>query len=405
MTCNFKTAIQKQSTIKHLPQKHLDTMLSLASKRTTTSITRHHRGLRRAAEISRQQRARLSTTAASSTSKQQKPLVISRRAWLEFKESRGIKKKKPDPSTRPKSDDEKPWPKSVQIAGYVAGVVAVPYIILWTITSNPTLREWFGPYIPLEKLRPFYGKLEWDAQNFSEEMERAKNKENNQDDESQLTPYYQFPEELPVKTRREQELVEAMSESEINVTLSLQSPSSAPEVVTKTIAAKTVANMKSLLEYFPSASTTMGGNATVAVDFLDQKEEDTGANSFNTTDGTLMTDADSFGSKMDGGFGSLHDLASESQKLSKDTQTTSRWTYVPPTNGSTSNDTKKSSRSQQISETEMEMGRLKYEIAELEKSLRDPNSTRSIDDMTTELSQAKRDLSRLKWKKRFGLGR
>ena len=130
----------------------------------------------------RQQRSRLSTTAASSTTKQpEQPLVISRRAWLEFKESRGIKKKRPDPSKRPKSDDEKPWPKSVQIAGYAAGTVAVPYIILWTITSNPTLREWFGPYIPLEKLRPYFGKLEWDAQNFSEEMESVKDKEKNQD--------------------------------------------------------------------------------------------------------------------------------------------------------------------------------------------------------------------------------
>ena len=352
----------------------------------------------------------MATTAASSASKQQQqPLVVSRRAWLEFKESRAIKKKKPDPSKRAKTDDEKPWPKSVQIAGYVAGVVAVPCIILWTITSNPTLRQWVGPYIPLEKLRPFYGKLEWDAQNFSEEMERAKNKETNQDDESQLNPYYQFPEELPVKTRREQELVESMDESDINVTLSLQSSSSASEVVTKKVAAKTVANPKSLLEYFPSASISMGGNATVAVDFLDQKDEDTDTNSFNTTgstDGTLMTDADSYdSSKIGGGFGSLHDVASESQKLSKDTQTTSRWTYVPPVNGSTNNDAKKVSSTPQISETEMEMGRLKYEISGLEKSLRDPTCTRSIDDMTTELSQAKRDLSRLKWKKRFGFGR
>jgi len=387
-------------------------MMSLASKRTTTSITRHHHSLRRTTGIAKSSstRTRLATTAASSASKQhQQPLVISRRSWLEFKESRGIKKKKPEPSKHAKTDDEKPWPKSVQIAGYVAGVVAVPCIILWTITSNPTLREFFGPYIPLEKLRPFYGKLEWDAQNFSEEMERAKNKEKSQDDESQLNPYYQFPEELPVKTRREQELVEAMNESDINVTLSLQSSSSASEVVTKTIAAKTVANPKSLLEYFPSASISMGGNATVAVDFLDQKDEDTGANTVNatgSTDGTLMTDADSFDSnKIGGGFGSLYDLASESQKLSKDTQTTSRWTYVPPANGSASNDAKKASSTPQISETEMEMGRLKYEISELEKSLRDPMCTRSIDDMTTELSQAKRDLSRLKWKKRFGFGR
>eukprot|EP00531_Pseudo-nitzschia_arenysensis_P012575 CAMPEP_0116140642 /NCGR_PEP_ID=MMETSP0329-20121206/13964_1 /TAXON_ID=697910 /ORGANISM="Pseudo-nitzschia arenysensis, Strain B593" /LENGTH=391 /DNA_ID=CAMNT_0003635785 /DNA_START=146 /DNA_END=1321 /DNA_ORIENTATION=+ len=391
-------------------------MLSLASRRTTTSITRHHQMLRRTTEnaknsLVRQQRSRLSTTAASSTTKQQEqPLVISRRAWLEFKETRGIKKKRPDPSKRPKSDDEKPWPKSVQIAGYVAGTVAVPYIILWTITSNPTLREWFSPYIPLEKLRPYFGKLEWDAQNFSEEMENVKNKEKNQEDATELNDYYQFPEEEPCKTRRQQELVEAINGSDISVTLSLQSSSTAStpdEVVTKSIAANTVANPNTLLEYFPSASSSVGGNTTVAVDFLDRKNEDSDVNSFNageTTDGTLMTDADSLESN--GSFGtSAHDLASESRQLGKDTQTSSRWAYVAMANGSTQKDAKTTSSPPQISETDIEIGRLEYEISELEKNLRDPMCTRSIDDMTTELRQAKKDLSRLKWRRRLGFGR
>lgn len=388
-------------------------MLSLASKRATASVTRHHPLLRRATRTAnnlsaRQQRSKLSTTTASSTTKQpQQPTVISRRAWLEFKESRGMKKKGPDPSKRDKSDDEKPWPKSVQIAGYVAGTVAVPYIILWTITSNPTLREWCGPFMPLEKLRPYFGKLEWDAQNYSEEMESVKNKEKNQDDESALNDYYQFPEEEPYKTRRQQELVEAMNESDISVTLSLQSSSTAStpdEVVTKSIAANTVANPKTLLEYFPSA---LGGNTTVAVDFLDRKNEDSDANAFNAgenTDGTLITD-DAASFESTGSFGSEHDLASESRQLGKATQTSSRWTYVAMANDSTKKDTKKTSSPTQLSETEIEIGRLEYEISELEKNLRDPMCTRSIDDMTTELRQAKKDLSRWKWRRRLGFGR
>lgn len=403
-------------------------MLSFASKRTANPITRHHLRLQRAIGITasslvRQQRARLSTVAASSTKKQDHPLVISRRAWLEFKESRGIKKKRPEPSKGPKSDDEKPWPRNVQIAGYVAGALAVPYIILWTITSNPTLREWLVPYIPLEKLRPYYGKVEWDAQNYSEEMERAKNKEKNEDDESRLVGYYQFPEEDSFNTRKQQELIEAMNESDINVTLSLQSSSShslpSEEIVSKTISAKTVANAKNLLQYFPSALSSKGGNMNVAVDFLDRKNEDNDTSSLNSTadkidafvgeiDGTLMTDADSIETdKSRGGIGRFYNLSAGSRQLSKDTQTTSKWTYVPQTagEGSRKKDAKKTSSTPQISETEIEMGRLEYEISELEKNLRDPMCTRSIDDMSTELRQAKRELSRLRWKKRFGFGR
>jgi len=353
---------------------------------------------------------------ATSASKQQQPLVISRRAWLEFKESKGITKRRPDPSKRPKSDDEKPWPRNVQIAGYVAGAVAVPYIILWTITSNPTLREWFGPYIPLDKLRTHYGKLEWDAQSYSEELEDASQREKTGDDESQLSnDYYQFPEEPPFHERRQQELVEAMSESDVAVTLSLTSSSSSPslpdEIVTKQISAKTVANAKNLLGYFPSVLNSKDGNVTVAVDFLDQNndENETGTlviESASMND-TLMTDADTMAN--DQTMGGSHDSSQGSQQLSKETQTMSKWAYVPQTTDESSkkgaNNSSSATRASQLTETEIEMGRLEYEISELEKNLRDPMCTRSIDDMTTELRQAKRDLSRLTWKRRFGLSR
>ena len=170
----------------------------------------------------------------------------------------------------------------MQIAGYVGGALAVPYIILWTITSNPTLREWFGPYIPLDKLRTHYGKLEWDAQSYSEEMENAKNKEKNGNDESQIPiGYYQFPEEAPFEERQRQAVVESMDETDINVTLTVSTPLSTPssslpeESVTKKIAAKTLATEKNLSEYIPSTWTSLGGNSpVVAVDFLDQNNKD-----------------------------------------------------------------------------------------------------------------------------------
>jgi len=401
-------------------------MLSLASKRAAP-ITRHHQrfleraGISARSSVRQQQRAKLTTAAASSTSKQQQSRVISRRAWLEFKESRGITKKRPDASKRPTSNDEKPWPRNMQIAGFVAGAVAVPYIILWTITSNPTLREWFDPYIPLDKLRTHYGKLEWDAQSYSEELENAKNKAKNGNDESQsLVGYYQFPEEAPFHVRRQQQIVEAMNESDVKVTLSVSSSSSSSlseETVIKKIAAKTVANAKNLSEYIPSALTSMDEKTTVAVDFLDRKDEGNDADNLNATsinrvpdttigsslDGTLMTDADSMANdKTRGQHWEIHNSSLGSQQLTKETQTMSKWAYTPQAAGEGST---KGAKAPQMSQTEIEKGRFEYEIFELEKSLRDPMCTRSIDDMTTELRQAKRELSRLTWKKRFGFSR
>ena len=130
-------------------------MLSLVCKRTVT----------RNCQV---QRVSLTTDAVPTKSIKalHKPLVISRRSWHEFKDSHGFSRKRPGSSKS--SDDEKPWPRNIQIAGYVAGALLVPYTILWTVTSNPTLREWFGPYLPMDRLRTHYGKLEWDAESYSE---------------------------------------------------------------------------------------------------------------------------------------------------------------------------------------------------------------------------------------------
>jgi len=399
-------------------------MLSLSLKQSIP-IARNRLSLHRTIKTStvqQQQRAKLTTTAAASSTKQQKPIVISRRAWLDFKESKGITKRRLDPSKRPKSDDEKPWPRNMQIAGYVASGLAVPYMILWTITSNPTLREWFGPYIPLDKLRTHYGKLEFDAQSYSEEMEGIENREKNGKDETELLiQYYQFPEEAPFHERRQQEATEAMNETDLNVTLSLFSSSSSvpEEIATKKIAAKTVANTKNLLDAFSSATSSTRENMTVSIDFLDRHDEVNTIGNLDTTrsfnvpdetmdllsDGTLMADADSVENlKIERGF---HDVSLGSRQLMKETQTMSKWSYIPQAAGEDSkkgtNDSSSVAKALNLTEVDIEISRLKYEVSELQKNLRDPMCTRSIDDMTTELRQAKRDLSRLTWKKRFRL--
>lgn len=396
-------------------------MLSTASKRSI-SIGNHCRGIRKVVGSStlpftrNLQCSRLTTvsTPASSSNHglKSKRIVISRRAWLDFKESRGITRKRPDATKRKKSDDEKPWPRNAQIAAYAASATAVPYIVLWTITLSPTLREWFGPIIPLEKLRTYYGKLEWDAQSYSEEME---NKDTQRNPEESLNGYYQFPGEDSFNVRRQQEIIKNMNESDITVTVTLSSQSSpAEEIVTETVPANMIANEKNLLELFASGPVSTNSNKCVGIDFLDRNnpednatESSTGSKDKETvSDGSLMTDAESMANKTR--YIGPSEPLSMIQQLAKKTQSMSIWTHVPQQQDSGDGSNQGAGGSgnvgaQKLTDVEMRMGQLEYEIAELKKSLRDPMCTRSIDDITTELHGAKRDLAKLRWKRRFGL--
>mmetsp|Transcript_23851 Transcript_23851/g.24121 ORF Transcript_23851/g.24121 Transcript_23851/m.24121 type:complete len:394 (+) Transcript_23851:72-1253(+) len=375
----------------------------------------------------RQRRAWLATVAATTTTtttkaNTQKPLVISRRAWNEFKESHKLSKSLAPGSSKSKPNDENPWPRNFQIAGYVAGTLLVPYMIIWTVTSNPILREWFGPYIPLDRLRTHFGELEWDAESYSDELEETKKTEKQMglcdtDDSVSLSiEYYQFPQEAPFRERSQQEIINKMEESDVELTLSLSSSSSSSllstdEVVTKTVAASTIADAKNLLNFFPSASVSTTTNQMVAVEFMDEKidinrnntiSNDGGNNKFEliSDDGDLMTDAESMSNS-----NQLADLPTDRvQVIANETQTMSKWSYVAP-QPSQAVQKEAAANVSQPTNVEMNIGRLEYTTSELEKNLKDPMCTRNIDDMQQELRQSKRELSKLKWKRRLGFFR
>jgi len=388
-------------------------MLSLmVCKRT---ITRNHATVR-------QRRAWLTTVVATATTttkvNSKKPLVISRCAWNEFKESHRLSKSLPG-SSKSKPKDENPWPRNFQIAGYAAGTFLVPYMMIWTVTSNPTLREWFGPYIPLDRLRTHFGELEWDAESYNDGLEETKKTEKQMgqcdtDDSVSLSiGYYQFPQEASFRERLQQEIINNMEESDVEFTLSLSSSSSLPsteEVVTKTVAASTIANAKNLLNFFPSDSVSTTTNQTIAVDFIDEKIDINGNNNISndggndtfeliSDDGGLMTDAESMSSNGNQSADLLADRV-----LANETQTMSKWSYVAP-QPSQAVQNEAAANISQPTDVEMNIGRLEYTTSELEKNLRDPMCTRDIDDMQQELRQSKRELSKLKWKRRLGFFR
>ncbi|KAL3904980.1 MAG: hypothetical protein SGARI_004672 [Bacillariaceae sp.] len=205
-------------------------------------------------------------------------LVVSRRAWNNAK---GRLPPKPKPPPAPKVE-EKPWPKSMQIAAYVGGGLLVPYFALWTITSNPTLRDWLGPYLPLDKLRSHFGALEWDAQSYVDEMQFPYESEEGvvsptedvvfMERPVETVQYYQFPEELGFKDRQQQQIVEDLDAEDVKITVHVYEnsngvPQSLQDVV-KTIPASTLATAQNLMALVQGAvQTSKASTATVAVDF------------------------------------------------------------------------------------------------------------------------------------------
>jgi len=349
------------------------------------------------------------TTAKSTavTATRKPPFVISRRAWNEYKESHGLSKIKSSSKNWNSSEGEKPWPENFRVAGYVAGAFLIPYIITWTITSNPTLREWFGLYIPLDKLRTHFGELEWDSQCYSAELETTKKTESDDDKKNSIKHYYQFPEEAPYQERMQQKIIDNMNESDINITLSLLSstsefPVSEKNVVTKTVAAKTIANSKLLYNLFPSsatATTTASASSSImkypqiAVDFLDDANNNDNADPSSNDNRDACDDNDNINFKSNSNYGS-------DRLLAKGMQTMSNWSYMMQQQ---QQDTNSATRiASQQTELEIDIMRLEYDIKSIEQDLKDPLCTRDIDNMQQELRRSKRELSKQKWKNRFG---
>ncbi len=170
------------------------------------------------------------STATAAAASPLRRLVISRRVWQAHEKT--LPKVKPKPQAD--SSDDKPWPQSVRIAGAVVGGIFIPYSIVWFITSNPSLRDMFQDYLPMDRLRTHFGEVEWGAQSY---VDTQMDKEANVVKEAGL---YQFPGEITWKDRKQQEIVEKMEASKVTANAELKQ--------TKQVPVPTRANRKVLSE-------------------------------------------------------------------------------------------------------------------------------------------------------------
>lgn len=269
-----------------------------------------------------------------------------------------VKKLPKKPTPKRENSDDKPWPRNMQIAGYVAAAVFIPYTAVWYIVSSPSLRDMFQDVLPLDKLRAHFGEVEWDAQSYADRHEPL------------VTEYYHFPLEWSYRERKTEEETKNLNETTLTASLYLLGDHEMKE--TKLVNASTVANRENLQKLFGRSSSD--AKAALAVEFeVDESSAEDEAQ--------LMDD-----------FSMQDDPALQ---LRKQTHTFSSWYHVSAPN--------QAQEEQNMSQTDFEVARLEYDIAELEKDLKDPNCTRDIDDMTTKLREAKREMSTLKWKRRLGM--
>ena len=370
------------------------------------------------------------TMASSASSSSSKRWVTSRRIWNAYQQQSLPPKSNPTSSRFTKNPaDEKPWPRSIQIAGYVLAGTCIPYTTLWILTSNPTLRTYTQSVVPFDHLRHHFGELEWDAQSF-EDARTAKTTArttatatNDSTDDRLPTQYWKFPQEWPYLERKQQELIDQLDAMDHVVNLyrigqsSTTATSSSPhqyqlhpmETRTKRVKGSVRVNQKTLGDLFLKSDGKMGmqqqtmdddgADTMIAVDFQDDtdhhqhhhQQEHTIGEGMEMSDGTTFQDV-----TITDHSTNRDEPTDPIQAFLRKTHTFSSWYYhsaplqLP--------------EMKQTSKHDIEILRLEHTIDQLQKELQNPStSARSIDDMNEELSKAKGQLRSLKWKRRLGM--
>jgi hypothetical protein len=239
----------------------------------------------------------------------------------------------------------------------------------------------------MDRFRTHFGTLEWGVQSYVDEMQIDSKSASEMDTgkEEVNVQYYRFPEESSYRDQKQQEVIDAMEQSNIKTILYVSKSDGRQIVEIKKVPAKTIATAKSLLQLVGESMDSKTASVAVAFQEDDQEEMKQG--------GIVMNDF-----QQEGEF-TTSDLETTSESpLLKETQTFSSWFSVPTQQPSQ----EKSSSTQNM---DMDLARLEYTISQLQQNLKDPNCTRDMDEMASELRQAKRELSALKWKRRLGFSR
>lgn len=285
------------------------------------------------------------------------PRVVSRRAWEAHfhKHPRPIK-------TAGKPDDDKPWPRSLQIAGYVMAAVFIPYSIAWFAASNGSFRAILSSVIFNldDTLRHHFGHEEHDPHRVLSYYERQQGEE----------PKYQLDGEPTFRERSQYEEVEALKRLQVKVRVRVDGDTDS--LIETVLPGSIPARSEEILKVLKKEGTT------VALDF-----------------GDVMNDSQEV--VVDEQLAPDPSVTQNEFSLEHKTYMYSLWHYLSPVQH------QQQESSTRMSSHDMEVSRLQHEVQQLEYDLNDVNCIRDRDDMARELKGKKSALRKLKWKRRLGL--
>lgn len=139
--------------------------------------------------------------------------IVSRRVWQQqyekYQQSLLKDSSKNNPkasSTINKESTTTPWPKSIQVLGYITGFIVVPYMTIWAMVSNDMIRdEYLFPYLLpdhiQETLRRHYGNQDLHSISYCDYVQCRR------DHNESMIPY-KFSNEPNVWIRQQQKVID-----------------------------------------------------------------------------------------------------------------------------------------------------------------------------------------------------
>ena len=308
------------------------------------------------------------------------PQIVSRRLLLQqrSKETTNAKSSSSSGSSSSKKVDEKPWPRSVQIAGYSALAASIPLTICTLVTEFKSLRAWLEGERPHDPNDRRIGKqLVQAVRTYWTTHGRFDNEESEEEKRSILEMAKNVDRQIPVQ-------VYVWDQPIMTISLRGDVPVSLSSVG---------------LENSNSDELISAASRTFAIEFPEDEEvnETSLSDGFGQERMVFSGDSKEEGNYMKDMNEPVTPYTAYGRKIREMTQTFSSWHYFEE-------DTADNSKSSinKMSPEEIRKSELEWREAHLQMQLIDPYCTRDIDEMQQELAQVRselRKLNRWKWAK------
>jgi len=277
--------------------------------------------------------------------------------------------------------EEKPWPKSVRIAGYSILVLGVPYSILTIISESPSLQDslqqsTYGRKLMEQILRPYWGDV--DAHSYVDD-----------DEENVGISLYNEPSLI---VRKAQDEIHSLCDDQTHYNVQILHTASKNDMSYDSVQKKELDISGSTLVRPQNVAqkldlTTNDDVTVLALEFLDTQDNSE----------SFMMDRDEI--QMAPTSNSIGEYY-----LRTMTNIWSTWHYfneTPGNNGNSSNNNSSANSSAMDSrpvydETEMARLDLEHNLNMLQSEYNDPNSTKDRDDLIQEMEKYKNEIRHLK---------